>query len=108
MTISVRLDDETRRLLLLQNAAFLPLFRGAMGGRGRVGEQKIEELAAAVGRLERRVGHPLRSHRVRHRTALGDAALGRAGDLGGHQDSGEVPKVWSHASGEVIVPSCSR
>jgi hypothetical protein len=40
-------DDETRRLLLLQNAAFLPLFRGAMGGRGRVGEQKIEQLAAA-------------------------------------------------------------
>jgi hypothetical protein len=40
-------DDETRRMLLLQNAAFLPLFRGAMNGRGRVGEQKIEELQPA-------------------------------------------------------------
>jgi hypothetical protein len=37
-------DDETRKLLLLQNAAFLPLFRGAMQGRGNVGEQKIEAL----------------------------------------------------------------
>ncbi|MEQ8786032.1 MAG: hypothetical protein RIC55_07020 [Pirellulaceae bacterium] len=38
-------DDETRRLVLLQNAAFLPLFREAMRGRGRVGEFDITELA---------------------------------------------------------------
>ena len=37
-------DDETRRLLLLQNAAFLPLFRGAMGGRGPVAEARIDRL----------------------------------------------------------------
>jgi hypothetical protein len=37
-------DDETRRLLLLQNAAFLPLFREAMGGQGRVGERQIDQL----------------------------------------------------------------
>jgi hypothetical protein len=41
-------NDETRKLLLLQNAAFLPLFRGAMQGRGNVGEQKIEELEPAT------------------------------------------------------------
>src|SRR6516162_8483500 len=29
-------DDRTRRLLMLQNAAFLTLFRGAMVGRGKV------------------------------------------------------------------------
>jgi len=40
-------DDETRKLLLLQNAAFLPLFRGAMTGRGNLGEQKIEALEPA-------------------------------------------------------------
>jgi hypothetical protein len=40
-------DEETRKLLMLQNAAFLPLFRGAMNGRGRVGEQKVEELQPA-------------------------------------------------------------
>ena len=37
-------DDQTRRMLLLQNAAFLPLFREAMGGRGRVRERQIEKL----------------------------------------------------------------
>jgi hypothetical protein len=37
-------DDETRKLLLLQNGAFLPLFRGAMKSRGNVAEQKIEQL----------------------------------------------------------------
>ena len=40
-------DDETRRWLLLQNAAFLPLFREAMRGRGNVGEFRIDDLAAA-------------------------------------------------------------
>jgi hypothetical protein len=37
-------NDETRKLLLLQNAAFLPMFRGAMQSRGEVGRQKIEAL----------------------------------------------------------------
>jgi hypothetical protein len=37
-------DDRTRRLLLLQNAAFLTLFRGAMGSRGKVGEARIDRL----------------------------------------------------------------
>ncbi len=37
-------DDETRRLLLLQNAAFLPLFRDAMSGRGKVREARIDRL----------------------------------------------------------------
>jgi hypothetical protein len=40
-------DQETRKLLLLQNAAFLTLFRGAMKSRGNVGEQKIESLEPA-------------------------------------------------------------
>jgi hypothetical protein len=36
--------DETRRMLMLQNAAFLTMFRGAMGGRGRVGDARIDQL----------------------------------------------------------------
>jgi hypothetical protein len=40
-------QDETRLLLLLQNAAFLPLFRQAMFGRGKVEERKLVELAPA-------------------------------------------------------------
>jgi hypothetical protein len=37
-------DDETRRLLLLQNAAFLPLFRGAMTRRGKIAEERLDKL----------------------------------------------------------------
>jgi hypothetical protein len=38
-------DDETRRLMLLQNAAFLPMFRAGMLGRGNVKELTIRDLA---------------------------------------------------------------
>ncbi|QDU38593.1 hypothetical protein Mal4_29220 [Maioricimonas rarisocia] len=37
-------NDETRRLLMLQNAAFLPMFREAMENRGDVKDVKIDEL----------------------------------------------------------------
>jgi hypothetical protein len=40
-------DDATRRLLLLQCAAFLPLFRGAMTCRGKVEDVKIDALQPA-------------------------------------------------------------
>ena len=36
---------QTRKLLLLQNAAFLPQFREAMRARGQVGDSKIDSLA---------------------------------------------------------------
>jgi hypothetical protein len=39
-------DDETRRLLLLQNAAFLPMFRAAMEGRGGVKDLTVDDLVA--------------------------------------------------------------
>lgn len=37
-------DDRTRKLLLLQNAAFLPMFRQSMQGRGAVGEFALDAL----------------------------------------------------------------
>ena len=37
-------DDSTRRMLLLQCAAFLPLFRNDMKGRGKIGEVKIDAM----------------------------------------------------------------
>ena len=36
-------DEQTRRLLLLQNAAFLPMFRASMEGRGNVGNSTVDE-----------------------------------------------------------------
>ncbi len=41
-------NDQTRRLMMLQNAAFLPMFREAMGGRGRVKDLFIDDLQAAT------------------------------------------------------------
>jgi len=37
-------NPETRHLLLLQSAAFLPMFREAMRGRGQVGEAAVDAL----------------------------------------------------------------
>ena len=37
-------NDKTRKLLLLQNAAFLPMFRQAMRGRGQVRDAAIDAL----------------------------------------------------------------
>jgi hypothetical protein len=42
-------DDETRRLLLLQNAAFVPMFREAMRGRGSVADVTIDNLRSGDG-----------------------------------------------------------
>ncbi len=40
-------NDNTRRMLLLQNAAFLPLFREAMHRRGDVGDTHLDQMQAA-------------------------------------------------------------
>lgn len=42
-------NDETRRLVLLQNAAFLPMFRAAMEGRGDIKNLTIDDLASNGG-----------------------------------------------------------
>jgi hypothetical protein len=39
-------DPETRLLLMLQNASFLPLFRSSMAGRGAIADRTIFELQA--------------------------------------------------------------
>lgn len=40
-------SDETRRLLMLQSAAFLPMFRQFMTGNGKFGDVKIDKLEKA-------------------------------------------------------------
>jgi hypothetical protein len=41
-------SQETQRLLLLQNAAFLPMFREAMRGRGQVAQAAVDQLQPAA------------------------------------------------------------
>lgn len=43
-------DDALRRQLLLQAVSFLPLFRGAMGDRGKVADVRIDQLTPAGGK----------------------------------------------------------
>lgn len=45
-------DAHLRTLLLLQAASFLPMFREAMKGRGKVGDVKIDELSPREDRAE--------------------------------------------------------
>lgn len=40
-------SDETRRLVMLQAAAFLPMFRQAMSGRGKLADVRIDRLEKA-------------------------------------------------------------
>jgi hypothetical protein len=42
-------NDETRRLMMLQNAAFLPMFRGAMQDRGSVKDATVDDLKSDSG-----------------------------------------------------------
>ncbi len=42
-------SDETRRLLLMQNAAFLPMFRDRMAGRGPIAKRSIADLRGDAG-----------------------------------------------------------
>jgi len=43
-------NDETRRLMMLQNAAFLPMFRSGMKRRGRISDVTIDDLRSAEGK----------------------------------------------------------
>ncbi len=45
-------NDETRQLMLLQNAAFLPMFRQGMKNRGKIEEIKLQELQPAESTVE--------------------------------------------------------
>jgi hypothetical protein len=45
-------EDLTQRLLLLQNAAFLPMFRQAMHGRGRVGDFAVDQMESVKAESE--------------------------------------------------------
>jgi hypothetical protein len=45
-------DDATRQFMLLQAAAFVPLFREAMKSRGKVGDEKIDALEPADGKRD--------------------------------------------------------
>jgi hypothetical protein len=76
-------DDLTRRLLMLQNAAFLTMFRGAMDGRGRVGHARIDQLEPIAtteqgpGAIEEVFAEASRDRMIAARKALAYLQAGR-------------------------------
>ncbi|HEY2883056.1 MAG TPA: hypothetical protein VGJ15_11495, partial [Pirellulales bacterium] len=85
-------SDQTRRLLLLQNAAFVPLFRQAMTQRGKIGAERADQLEPA-------------SIDAKNPSAIEEifAAVGRnnaeaARKVFGYLDSGGDPQTFSDAA----------
>ncbi|MFO0978246.1 MAG: hypothetical protein U0996_17700 [Planctomycetaceae bacterium] len=66
-------SSETRKLLLLQNASFLPQFRESMKSRGQVGDTKIDELRRRIERFRDRRFHLQQC--CRSRAALNDIVV---------------------------------
>jgi hypothetical protein len=71
-------NDETRRLMLLQAAAFMPMFRQAMGGRGRLRDdirldtlERLEPTARGAGAVEEVFAEVSRDRMSAARKALG-------------------------------------
>ncbi len=70
-------DDHTRRLLMLQNAAFLPLFRAAMEGaascarRGSISSSRSRQRAAGPSAIEEIFADASRDRMTAARKALG-------------------------------------
>ena len=107
--------DETRRLLLLQNASFLPFFRGGRGSGARIdqlvpiersstGDEAIEEICATIGRdnpmaAQRVLGYLARNSRPQ---ALLDAAnrlvFQKGNDSHDYKFSAAVLEDYGHLS----------
>jgi hypothetical protein len=73
-------SDETRRLVLLQNAAFVPLFRKAMERRGALKEQSLDML------------EPIKTSGVDEIFSdVGNDSMTAAGEMLGYLDAGGDP-----------------
>src|SRR5262249_28013493 len=76
-------DDRTRRLMMLQNAAFLTLFREPMGGPRKVGDARIDQLEpvatseGAPGAVEEIFAEASRDRTTAARKALAYLQAGR-------------------------------
>lgn len=91
-------DDLTRRLLLLQNAAFLPMFRNAMQGRGQLHEATIGRLQpGAVANDGRKATEEVFAEMGRDP----HAAVGKA--LGYLQGKGSAEDLIGHARRLVLL-----
>jgi hypothetical protein len=92
-------DDRTRRLLVLQNAAFLPMFREAMGERGAVKEIKIDDLAPAEAKDADAPLEAVFAELGRDRAAAASMVLGRLKRPGAAQELIDAARVLNFMKG---------
>jgi len=90
-TFATSADDKIRRRLLLQNASFLPLFRDAMGERGKVIERPIDQLASSAGGSIEDV-----------LDGIGTDRAAAASSLLGQLDAGTNPKQFTDAARRLV------
>ena len=112
-------SDETRRLLLLQNTAFLPLFRQAMTQRGKIGDDRadqlepaeidaknpgtIEEIFAAVGSNNRDAARKVLGYLGRRRRP---AAPDRCRPIANFHKRRQRPRLQIQCCGVRRLPPC--
>jgi hypothetical protein len=89
-TFATSAVEKTRRRILLQNAAFLPLFRDAMAGRGKIGDAEIDGIAKADGTLESILDN------------IGKDRASAASSLLGLLDGGADPEDFTDAARRLI------
>lgn len=85
---------QTRKLLLLQNAAFLPHFREAMKSRGEIREARIDDLTGAE------TGEPVSVETIF--SAVGNQSLKAAQQVMTFLSSGQQAETLMHAARRLI------
>jgi hypothetical protein len=86
-------NDETRRLLMLQNAAFLPLFLGAMKGRGKLDDARIDQLEPIHPKGDSLTPDAVFAHVGKDRPLAAGQALGFLKDTGNAKELIDTARV---------------
>ena len=79
-------DDSTRRYVLLENAAFLPMFRQAMMSRGQLADRRIDQLSTVETPVSREGMDTILSEISREPSAATGRVLGYLGSGGKAED----------------------
>jgi hypothetical protein len=91
-------DDQTRRLLMLQNAAFLPMFLSEMGGRGEVKKMNLDELTGTDGESAPEVDE-IFAKAGDDRAAAARLALKRVSKTGNAEDVIDAARILTFLKG---------
>jgi hypothetical protein len=86
-------NDDTRKLLMLQNAAFLPLFFNAMKSRGKVDEARIDQLEPIRPKGDSLTPDAVFAHVGKDRPLAAGQALGFLKDTGNAKELIDTARV---------------